>query len=73
MLLSLSNVDSILILKHFLGGFSLLRNYKLKSVINLIQLRILFKFFSNFLDLSVLLLGIMQLPCLQSTTMNLQE
>ena len=70
MLLSLSDVYSILISKHFLGRFSLLRNYKLKSVadimlrtlhicfINFIQLGILFKLCSNFLDLSAIVLGI---------------
>ena len=39
MLLSQSDVYSILISKHFLGGFSLLRNYKLKSVSDITDVR----------------------------------
>ena len=39
MLLSESDVYSILISKHFLGGFSLLRNYKLKSVADITRIR----------------------------------
>ena len=39
MLLSQSDVYSILISKHFLGGFSLLRNYKLKSVADITHVR----------------------------------
>ena len=35
MLLSESDVHSVLISKHFVGGFSSLRNYKLKSVANI--------------------------------------
>ena len=35
MLLSKSDVYSVLISKHFLGGFSSLRNYKLKSVVDI--------------------------------------
>ena len=58
MLLSQSDVYSILISKHFLGGFSLLRNYKLKSVAD-ITLRTLhmldFSFIQAVADIQFLL------------------
>ena len=63
--LSQSDVYLILISKYFLGQLSLLRNYKFKSVADITlvlqtsyNLKSSFNFFLNFLDLSVLVLGI---------------